>query len=122
MTRYYLYIQAGLELDSKTRFYKVAVGEGQLGRKQNAWLEAYAIEHGHFFVRWSSDAVRFVMDCRESIGHDAAPIISIPGRDLITTLKNGCEDPAFWQAIQHRHQLMMRINPHYYTYHELSKR
>lgn len=122
MTHYYLYIQAGLELDSQTRFYKVAIGEGQLGRKQNAWLEAYAIEHGHFFVRWSSDAIQFAMDCRVSIGHDAAPIISIPGRDLIMSLKNGCEDPACWQAIQHRHELMMRIDPHYYTYHELSKR
>lgn len=122
MTHYNLYIQAGLELDSQTRFYKVAIGEGQLGRKQYAWLEAYAIEHGHFFVRWSSGAIQFVMDCRESIGYDAAPVISITGRDLIKSLKNGCEDPAIWQAIQHRHQLMMRINPHYYTYHELSKR
>lgn len=122
MTHYFLYIQAGLELDSQTRFYKVAVGEGQIGRKQYAWLEAYAIEHGHFFVRWSSDAVQFVMDCRESIGHDVAPIVSIPGRDLIKSLKNGCEDPAFWQALLHNHQLMMKIDPNYYTYHELSKR
>lgn len=121
MTHYYLYIQAGLELDSQTHFYKVAIGEGQLGRKQNAWLEAYAIEHGHFFVRWSSDAVQFAVDCIKSIGGDAAPIISLPGRDLITTLKNGCEDPAFWLAIQHRHELMMRIDPHYYTYHELKR-
>lgn len=122
MTHYHLYIKAGVQLDLDTRFYKVAVGEGLQGRKQHAWLEAYALEHGHFFVRWSSDAVQFVVDCQESIGADAAPVISLPGRDLIRTLKNGCEDPAFWQACQHRHELMMRIDPHYYTYHELSKR
>lgn len=122
MTHYFLYIKAGVRLDSDTRFYKVAVGEGQQGRKQNAWLEAYAFEHGHFFVRWSSDAVQFVVNCQESIGADAAPVISIPGRDLIVSLKNGCEDPAFWLACKHRHELMMRIDPHYYTYHELSKR
>lgn len=121
MTHYYLYIQAGVRLDSDTRFYKVAVGEGQLGRRQNAWLEAYALEHGHFFVRWSSDSIQFVMDCRDSIGPDAAPIVSLPGRDLIKTLKNGCDDPQFWQACQHRHQLMMQIDPHYYACYQLSK-
>lgn len=122
MTHYYLYIQAGLELNSKTRFYKVAVGEGLQGRKQNAWLEAFAVEHGHFYVRWSTDAVQFAIDCQNSIGADAAPMVSLPGNDLIMTLKNGYEDPACWQAIQHRHQLLMQIDPHYYTYHELSKR
>lgn len=122
MTHYYLYIQAGVRLDSDTHFYKVAVGEGQQGRRQNAWLEAFAVEHGHFYVRWSTDAVQFAIDCQNSIGADAAPMVSIPGSDLIKSLKNGCDDPACWQAIQHRHQLLMQIDPHYYVYHELSKR
>lgn len=122
MTHYFLYIQAGVRLNSDTRFYKVAVGEGQMGRKQNAWLEAYAMEHGHFFVRWSINAVEFVNACQVSIGDDAAPLISLPGRDLITTLKNGCDDPAFWQACQHRHELMMRINPNYYMYYQVGYR
>lgn len=121
MTHYYLYIKAGVRLDSDTRFYKVAVGEGQQGRRQNAWLEAFAFEHGHFFVRWSSDAVQFVVDCIKSIGDDASPVISLPGRDLIRILKNGCDDPAFWQACQHRHELLMQIDSHYYTYHELKR-
>ncbi len=122
MTHYYLYIKAGVRLDADTRFYKVAIGESQQGRKMNAWLEAYAAEHGHLFVIWSPDAVDFFSKCVVSIGHDAAPIIAIPGKDLISSLKNGCEDPAFWLAIQHRHELLMQIDPNYYTCHELSKR
>lgn len=122
MTHYYLYIKAGVQLDADTRFYKVAIGDGIIGTKTYTWLEAYAAEHGHLFVRWSHDAIEFVEKCRESIGHDAAFLLSLPGRDLIKTLKNGCEDPACWSAIQHRHQLLMKIDPKYYTYHELAKR
>lgn len=122
MTLYYLYIKAGVQLDLDTRFYKVAVGEGLQGRKQNAWLEAFAVEHGHFYVRWSTDAVQFAIDCQNSIGADAAPMVSLPGSDLIKSLKNGCEDPACWQAIQHRHELMMRIDPNYYMYYQLGRK
>lgn len=122
MTHYYLYIKAGVRLDLDTRFYKVAVGEGLQGRKQNAWLEAFAVEHGHLYVRWSTDAVQFAIDCQNSIGADAAPMVSLPGNDLIKSLKNGCEDPACWQAIQHRHELMMRIDPNYYMYYQLGRR
>lgn len=121
MTHYYLYIKAGVRLDSDTRFYKVAVGDGVLGRKHLAWLEAFAFEHGHFFVIWNHEAVEFVMKCLESLGLHQQIVVSIPGRDLIKALKNGCDDPQFWQACQHRHQLMMQIDPHYYAYYQLSK-
>ena len=122
MTHYYLYIKAGVQLDADTRFYKVGIGDGRLGQKENAWLEAYALEHGHLFVRWSKEAVDFYSRCRNSIGVNARFLLSLPGRDLIKSLKNGCDDPACWSAIQHRHELLMKIDPHYYTYHELSKR
>lgn len=122
MTHYHLYIKAGVQLDADTRFYKVTIGEGKKGHRQSAWLEAYAIEHGHFFVRWSTDAVDFYSKCQECIGKDAFPILALSGHDLIKTLKNGCDDPACWSAIQHRHELLMQIDPHYYTYHELVRR
>lgn len=122
MTHYFLYIKAGVQLDADTHFYKVGIGDGRQGQKENAWLEAYALEHGHLFVRWSTEAVDFYSRCRNSIGVDARLLLSLPGRDLIKSLKNGCDDPACWSAILHRHELLMKIDPHYYTYHELSKR
>lgn len=122
MTHYYLYIQAGLEVDSQTHFYKVAIGESAKGLKMCSWLEAYAVEHGHLFVRWSLESAEFLFRCQESIGPDAQPIVAIPGHDLIQSLKNGCEDPACWQAIQHRHHLLMQIDPHYYTYYQIARR
>lgn len=120
MTRYFLYIKAGLEIDIETRFYKVAVGSGISGQKLHSWLEAYANEHGHFFVLWSVDAAEFYTKCRDQIGHGAAPLIGIHAAGLKKSLKNGCEDPAFWQACQHRHNLLMQIDPHYYYYHKIS--
>ena len=122
MTHYYLYIQTGVQLDADTRFYKVAVGESAKGHKMNAWLEAYAVEHGHFYVRWSHDATEFYSRCVDSIGRDTQCIVSLGAAELIKTLKTGCDDPACWSAIQHRHQLLMQIDPHYYAYHELARR
>lgn len=122
MTHYFLYIQAGVQLNADTRFYKVALGESAKGHKMNAWLESFAAEHGHLFVRWSADAADFYQKCVESIGPDAHCIAAIPAADLIKSLKTGCDDPACWQALQHRHQLLMAIDPKYYAYHELAKR
>lgn len=122
MTHYYYYIKAGLELDSNTCFYQVAIGEGQQGRRLNAWLEAYAVEHGHFFVRLSSDADDFICKCLESIGKDISHLVLIEAKALKESLKTGCDDPACWQAINHRHELLLKIDPHYYTYYQLARR
>lgn len=122
MTHYYLYIQSGVQLNTESRFYKVAVGESEKGQKMNAWLEAFAAEHGHYFVRWSHDAADFYSKCVDSIGLDAQSIVAIGAKDLIQSLKNGCEDPACWNAVMSRHRLLMQIDPHYYTYHELARR
>lgn len=120
MMRMYLYIETGVQLNADTNFYKVAIGEGKAQRKIYAWLESYAIEHGHYFVRWSLDAADFLTKCTESIGPDAKPLHHIIGTVLVRALKNGCEDPATFLANQHRHELLMRIDPKYYMYHHLS--
>lgn len=122
MTHYFLYIKAGALLDERTTFYKVGIGESEVGMRLHSWLEAYAAEHGHLFCRWSHESVEFYSKCIESIGHNAQLIQSIPGSQLKKMLRTGCEDPACYYAIQNRHKMMMAIDPHYYTYHELSKR
>lgn len=122
MTHYHLYIKAGLEIDSTTRFYKVGIGQSERQSRLYTWLEAFAAEHGHFFALWNNDAAEFYAKCCDSIGHDAAPLIITTAEDLKKTLKNGCENPALWQAFNHRHKLLMKIDPNYYFYYQLSKR
>lgn len=122
MTNYFLYIKAGAVLNEDTRFYKVAIGESAVGIRHHAWLEAYAAEHGHMFCKWSHDAVEFYSKCIESIGHNAQLIMSVPAAQLKKRLQVDGEDPACYYAIMNRHAMMMAIDPHYYTYYELSKR
>lgn len=122
MTHYFLYIKAGVQLDANTRFYKVGIGESAVGIRHHAWLEAYAAEHGHMFCRWSHDAVEFYSRCIESIGHNAQLITSVSAAVLKKRLQTGSEDPACYYAIMNRHAMMMALDPHYYTYYELSKR
>lgn len=121
MTHYYLYIKAGVRLGPDTRFYKVAIGNGPLGRKHLTWLEAYAFEHGHFFVIWSLDAVVFAMKCLRLLQLEERLIVSTTGRELIRTLQDGCEDPAFLEACRSRHKLLMKIDPNYFAYYQLKR-
>ena len=119
MTHYYLYIAAGHTINSNTRFYKVGVGESEAQNKKRAWLEAYAFEHGHFFVRWSLDAVEFCVKCQQSIGIQHPDVLSVMANDLCKILATGCEEPAFYQSALNRHHLLMQIDPNYYTCHML---
>ena len=115
MTHYYLYIQAEQELDTRTAFYKVGIGESASQIRKRAWLQAYANEHGHFFVIWSPYAVDFMIKCQKSIGTNAKNVIAIMANDLIKYLRNGAEVPSSYQAELNRHQLLMKIDPGYYT-------
>lgn len=122
MTHYYLYIAAGLQIDSNSRFYKVGIGESEAQNKKRAWLEAYAYEHGHFFVRWSLEAVEFCVKCQESIGRQHPEVLALMANDLYKILAEGCEEPSHYQAALNRHHLLMQIDPNYYTCHMLKSK
>ena len=122
MTHYFLYIKAGVQLDENTAFYKVGIGESKQGVRLHAWLEAYAAEHGHLFCRWSRESGDFYSRCIDSIGHNAQLIRTITANVLKNVLQTGCEDPACYDAIMNRHKMMMAIDPHYYTYYQLSSK
>ena len=122
MTKYYLYIKTGVRLDADTRFYKVGSGESESQLRILSWLEAYAVEHGHFFALWSHDAADFLLKCRDSIGHDVSPLVLIDGSALRSSLRSGFEDPAVLEAISNRNKLMRRIDSRFYTYYRIGRK
>lgn len=122
MVHYYIYIECGPTLTDTARFYKVGIGQGELGRKQMAFLESYALEHGHFFVIVSLEAWYFVEDCLHSIGKSFDDVLTCSARHLIKHFKVGEELPETYLANLQRHKLMMAIDPDYYTQIQLQKR
>lgn len=116
MTHYYLYIRAGKVLDANTRFYKVGIGESQSQLRKLAWLESYALENGHFFVRWSQDAVSFMLQCQKSIGPGCSNILAVCAAELVRILRDGHAEPSSVQANINRHRLMMQIDSAYYCF------
>lgn len=122
MVHYYIYIECGPTLTETARFYKVGVGQGVLGRKQMAFLESYALEHGHFFVIGSLDAWSFVEKCLKSIGKSLADVLPCTAGHLIRHFKVNEELPETYFANLQRHKLMMAIDPAYYTQVQLLKR
>lgn len=115
MTHYYLYIKAGQELDTNTDFFKVGIGESDAQIRKRAWLQAYANEHGHFFVIWSPEAVEFMIKCQESIGPNAKNVVAVMANGLVRILRDGAEVPSSYQAELNRHRVLMQIDPRYYT-------
>lgn len=115
MTHYYLYIQAGQTLNIDTAFFKVGIGGSDAQIRKRAWLQAYANEHGHFFVIWSPEAVEFMIKCQESIGPNAKNVVAVMANDLVRILRDGAEVPSSYQAELNRHRVLMQIDPRYYT-------
>lgn len=114
MTHYYLYIKAGSTIDHNTEFIRVAVGESAKEQRLQAWLAAFAFEHGHFFARMDADTTEFYTKCRLSLdGHDRA-LVAMSSSDLKRYLQTGGEDPAFYQAELSRQKLLSQIDPAFY--------
>ena len=122
MTHYYLYIEAGHQIDENTRFYRVAIGESTPMLKRKAWLESYALEHGHLFVLWDIDAVKFYDDCKLSLEGRARSLEPRSAHALIQQFKTGEDDPASYFANLNRHKMMMQIDTRYYSEHTIYRR
>lgn len=115
MTRYYLYVKAGVRIDAGTRFYKVGIGESDQQERVRAWLAAYAAENGHFFVLWSVESAAFFVKCCQSLAEHAPCLVPCNGAQLRRWLQNGDDVSSLMQAELHRHRLLMQIDPNYYT-------
>lgn len=122
MTHYYLYIEAGHQIDENTRFYRVAIGESAQMLKRKAWLESYALEHGHFFVLWTLAAISFYDECRLSLEGRARSLEPRTAHGLIHQFKTGEDDPATYYANLNRHKMLMQIDPRYYSEHTIFRR
>jgi hypothetical protein len=100
----------------------VGIGESERMRKHHAWLEAYAFEHGHFFVRWTPDAVDFCRKCLASVGLKMDAVRTVKAPDLIKYLGYGEKPPVFVQTAINRHRLLMQIDSNYYFNYTIQER
>lgn len=122
MTHYYLYISCGTSLNDDARFYKVAIGTSAKETRFHAFLESYAIEHGHFFVLWDSDAIGFLNRCLESVNKTLSQVTTCTGKDLCNYFKGVTGYPYSLTANLQRHDLLKRIDPAYYAICQLRRR
>lgn len=115
MKQYYLYIRAGLRIDQNTRFYKVGIGHSVSERRLNAWLTAYAAEHGHFFVLWSSGSLAFLDQCLESVDKSPRDVITCNALALKSWLEVDGDAPVTYEAELNRQRMYSQIDPSYYA-------
>lgn len=122
MTHFYLYIAAGETIDRNTQFFMVGIGESEKMRKHQAWLEAFAFEHGHFFVKWTADAVDFCRKCLESVGLKMDSVKAVKAPEFVRFLASGNQGPVFYQQALNRHHMLMQIDSRYYFEHTINNK
>ena len=115
MTHYYLYISCGTSLDENSRFYKVAIGSSIQQTRFRAFLESYAIEHGHFFVLWDNDAIDFLNRCLQSVNMSLSQVTFCTGKELCNYFKGIAGSPYSLTSNMQRHDLLRRIDAAYYA-------
>lgn len=121
MKHYYLYILAGHEIDTNTKFFRVAIGESAKELKLKAWLESYALEHGHLLALWTNSTAEFYAKCLDSLGYEFQPLLNYCADGMKRYLQTGEEDPATYHANLNRHRLLMQIDSKYYAEHTIHR-
>lgn len=93
MTHYYLYIEAGAQLDDTSKFYSVGVGSSLQGERDRKFLEHYAALHGHYFAIWSVDVDEFLAKVKNSLPSQSVHPRMISARDLVRSFKTATMVP-----------------------------
>lgn len=93
MTCKYYYVSAGAVCDDATRIYVVTLGISAQGKRDHAFLQSYAIQHGHYFEKMSVDSDTFILNLRESLAEFDISTQLIAGRDLVKLLRQGLTVP-----------------------------
>lgn len=113
MTRYYYYIECGAQIDSDSCFFRVGIGNSERERAILQWISAYALEHGHYFVISSLEALDFVALCMRSVQRNLNEIEYISGRDLKKHLQKGDEVPQLVSVFKNYDYMMKKLNVDY---------
>lgn len=122
MTHIYLYIECGASLDEDANFYFVTIGESPRETSIYAYLESYALEHGHYFVLRDATALEFLTRCLISINGSLSQVRQCSGRELMDYFKESAPVPYSLVANQQRHELLKKIDPAYYAMCQLRKK
>lgn len=93
MTHYFYYVSAGALCDNLTKVYRVALGEGVLGKRQTAFLQSYATLHGHYFNVVSNESDIFVRNLLDSLAEFDIHVERIQGADLVRLFKSAEATP-----------------------------
>lgn len=113
MTHYYLYIEAGAQLDDTSKFYSVGVGSSLQGNRDRTFLEHYAARNGHFFAIWSDDVDEFLAKVKNSLPSHSVQTRLISARDLVRSFKTATMVPESAASLKTAHQQRYVMNLDY---------
>lgn len=87
MNTYYLYVEAGPQVDAASKLFKVSIGKGLIGSHAKNVIESYAASHGHFFKRWCAEIDEFCANLAKSIEAHSLPLIWLSSKEMVRYLK-----------------------------------
>lgn len=122
MKTYYLYIEAGAQIDKDSKFYKVGVGTSKQATRDYLYLIAYSVQHGHYFEKWSSEVATFLNQVAGSMNQKSVTLMGADARDLVRQFKAFQAVPLSAHSLRAAHQLRMVTDTDYRISSNLAKR
>ena len=122
MVHYYYYVSAGAQCDESTRIYKVAVGTSKQCQRDYVFLQAYALQNGHYFEVVSSRSDEFVKRLRHSLAQFNVQLEWLSCRDLCRELRQMTATPCAAGALTGAHRQRKSLDLNYRISSNLSRR
>lgn len=95
MKRNHLLIVADSCITRDTRFYNVAVGESKAEIRCSQYITVWAVEHGHYFERYSAEVDLFLKRIADSLSLTLSdlPFMAIGVADLVRHIREFGDTP-----------------------------
>lgn len=122
MIHYHYYIIAGAQCDESTRILKVAVGTSQQSQRDYVFLQAYALQHKHFFHIVDQQTVEFIDKVRRSLIEFNTQVEYISCRDLVREFKQMVTKPLDAVLLHQQHTSRKVLSLNYRVSSNLARR
>ena len=122
MKSYYLYIEAGQEVNDTSKFFKVAIGTSARDQRDLRTLMLWAEKNGHYFKVWSREVDDFVKNLARSLQVPILPLTWLSCRELCRYLNSQTLPPMVPAQLEASNHQAMLLNLDYRVSSNLNRR
>lgn len=123
MTRRYLLITAGSQVDADTsRVLFVYLGTAAQANRDYLFLVGWAVQHGYYFELYTADVSAFLSRVLDSLKPKTIKVETFKARDVVRVLKATSQLPARQMFDRNDVHLRALLDTNYFVFRQISNR